>query len=79
MEYTDSKGEEKKYICRKGVTAWKDEDGEQQRVKGTGYATPETHVRLYCANRKGYRMFLKSNIRKIVQAGKEFSVEDIAA
>jgi hypothetical protein len=78
IEYTDAKGEEKTYVCRKSVTTWKDDEG-QHTVKGTGHATPDTHIRLYAANRKSYRMFVKSRISKVMQAGKLYSVEDIAA
>lgn len=58
---------------------WKDENGEAKKVLGTGHPTPETHIRLYVANRKGYRMFLKNNILRIVQKGIEYTVQNLAS
>lgn len=77
LDYIDSKGENKKYICRFGVLVWNEKDGTQKFVQGTGQPTPETHIRLYAANRKGYRMFKLSNILSIIQNGINYSIKDL--
>jgi hypothetical protein len=58
------------YICRSGVTQWKTMDGNLNWVQGVGATTPRGIVRLYCANRKGYRMFDLKKIKQVRQGKK---------
>lgn len=66
ITYTTKDQRTETYIVRSGVRRWKTDKGVQE-VKGTGHETPEGMVRLYAANRKGYRTFILENILKVKQ------------
>lgn len=69
MKYRTLDGRIQKYICRSGVTVWETMSGDLEMVKGIGYpVNKKTHIRLYCANRKGYRTFIKSRIIEVKQS-----------
>lgn len=78
IDYTKKDGSTNAYVVRRGVRRWKTADGKQAEVNGTGHATPEGLVRLYSANRKGYRMFDLKSIAQVKQSGVIYSPEVIS-
>lgn len=65
--YTTKDGRTETYICRAGVTKWKNQNCEQCEVKGTGRELKEGLINLYCTNRRNYRSFKLDMISKVKQ------------